>query len=109
MPIPIGCEQTCTDPQVIALMNNHLQLRKKMRVLEKGSGCGYHAAITSEQIGKQGFLVSVEIIDELKKMAEKNLQTQFNETYEARMKVILGNGTLCASEYGPFDRIYATA
>jgi len=108
--IPIGHGQTCSQPSMVALMTDLLELRKGMRVLEVGTGCGYHAAVSSEMVGLEGKVVSVEIIPELASMAYRHLRSYFGEEFDSRFRLIRGDGSMGAvEERVPFDRIYLTA
>lgn len=106
--LPIGLEQTCSQPSLIALMTKALELQEGMKVLEIGTGCGYHAAITAELLGEKGKLVTMEYLPELKTLGENNLRQHFPD-FEQRIRVIEGDGSLGFPEEAPFDRIYFTA
>jgi protein-L-isoaspartate(D-aspartate) O-methyltransferase len=105
--VDIGYGQTCSQPSVIALMDDILRLRRDMKVLEIGSGCGYHAAITSHLIGEEGKLITIEYIPGLAGLADINLRKHFRDA-KKRTKVIHGDGSIGFSEEAPFDRIYLT-
>ncbi|MBW2987953.1 class I SAM-dependent methyltransferase [Candidatus Woesearchaeota archaeon] len=110
IPLPIGYEQTCSQPSMVAFMCDELELQPGMKVLEVGTGCGYHAAIASELVSPGGKVVSIEIIPELHKFAKENLIAYFGEReFHNRFKLICGDGSMGAPEEGPFDRIYLTA
>jgi len=106
--VNIGYRQTCSQPSIVALMNDILDLRRGMKILEIGSGCGYHAAITSHLIGEKGKLITIEYVPELAKLAEANLRKHFGDGFEKRLKVVHGDGSVGFPEEAPFDRIYLT-
>jgi len=104
-PVPIGDNQTCSQPSMVAAMATMLELRPGHRVLEVGTGCGYSAAVTARLISPGGSLLSYEIVPELATLAERNL-SRFE--FDADIKLVCGDG----SEGAPgqdFDRIYLTA
>lgn len=109
LPLGIGYGQTCSAPSMVGFMCDILELEEGMRVLEIGSGSGYHAAVTSRIIGIEGKLFSIEYILELKELAERNLRGHFLEEFDKRIAVIHGDGSIGLKDEAPFDRIYLTA
>lgn len=107
--LPIGYGQTCSQPHIVALMTDMLELKEGMKVLEIGTGCGYHAAVTSEMVGKKGKVTSIECVPELAELGKTNLKANFGKEFEKRFNLILGDGSEGAMQYAPFDRIYLTA
>src|SRR5690349_10864507 len=67
-PLPIGCGKTISQPFIVALMTDLLDLRRDDRVLEIGTGLGYQAAILAELAGT---VYSVEMIEDLAKAARE--------------------------------------
>lgn len=108
IPLPIGFEQTCSKPSLIAFMNDMLQLEKDYNVLEIGAGCGYHAAITSEMVGQRGKVTTLEIVPELTELAKINLEKHF-KGLDSRVVVLNKDGSKGYKENAPYDRIYLTA
>ena len=106
MPLPIGRDATCTMPSLVALMADLLELQDGQNVLEIGTGCGYHAAVTKHLIGS-GRLTSVEIVPEMHKMAKTNLQRHFKSP--DGIELICGDGSVGCASNGPYQRIYFTA
>ncbi|AAB91197.1 protein-L-isoaspartate O-methyltransferase [Archaeoglobus fulgidus] len=104
-PLPIGYGQTISAPHMVAIMCELLDLREGERVLEIGTGCGYHAAVTAEIVGKRGLVVSVERIPELAEIAKRNLSALGYEN----VVVIVGDGSLGYEPMAPYDKIYVTA
>lgn len=101
-PIPIGEAQTISQPYIVALMSECLDLTGQEKVLEIGTGSGYQAAILAE-LAKEVY--SIERFEVLSKRA----QTVLNELSYANIKIKVGDGTLGWLEAGPFDRIIVTA
>ncbi len=101
-PLPIGEGQTISQPYIVALMTELLELGKGDRVLEVGTGSGYQAAILAA-MGCEVY--SIEIIEELCKQAGKNLGTAGIEG----VSVIHGDGYFGLPEKAPFDGIIVTA
>ena len=87
-------------------MNEALELRPGLRVLEIGSGSGYHAATIAEQIGPDGRVFTVERAPELVKIARENLQ---RSGYSDRVVLVQGDGSLGYPDRAPYDRILVTA
>ncbi len=108
-PVDIGYGQTCSSPSTVALIADLLELQRGMRVLEIGSGCGYHAAVTAELVGAEGRVVTMERIPQLVGLARRNLAEQFQNGISRRVRVAYGDGSAGLQEEGLFDRIYVTA
>src|SRR4029078_3751432 len=70
-PLPIGYDQTISQPYVVAFMTEQLGPKPSERVLEIGSGSGYHAAILAELVAD---VYTIEIVEPLAKSAEATLQ-----------------------------------
>jgi protein-L-isoaspartate(D-aspartate) O-methyltransferase len=101
-PLPIGCNKTISQPFIVALMTDLLDLQPADRVLEIGTGLGYQAAILSALV-KQVY--SVEIIEELAQQAKRRLAQQGCANVQLR----LGNGFYGWPEHAPYDKIIVTA
>ncbi len=101
-PLPIGEQQTISQPYIVALMTEALELLGTEKVLEIGAGSGYQAAILAE-LAAQVF--SIERIPALASRARRNLESlrYFN------VKIKVGDGTLGWPEEAPFDAIIVTA
>ncbi|MCD6170590.1 MAG: protein-L-isoaspartate(D-aspartate) O-methyltransferase [Candidatus Latescibacteria bacterium] len=100
-PLPIGEGQTISQPYIVALMTEALELNAGDRVLEVGTGSGYHAAVLSE-IAKEVY--TIEIIESLGRRAEERLKRLGYKN----VKVRIGDGYLGWQEYAPFDAIIVT-
>jgi protein-L-isoaspartate(D-aspartate) O-methyltransferase len=101
-PLPIGHDQTISQPFVVALMTELLDLQPDDRVLEVGTGSGYQAAVLAEVAGK---VYSIEVIPELAARAAVALGSQGYANVELRT----GDGGLGWPEQAPFDAIIVTA
>ena len=101
-PLPIGYGQTISQPYIVALMTELLNLKAGDKVLEIGTGSGYQAAVLSE-ITKEVY--TVEIIEELGKSAKKRLKDLGYKSIRCK----IGDGYYGWKEYAPFDRIMVTA
>ena len=101
-PLPIGEKQTISQPYMVALMTEAMELKGKERVLEIGSGSGYQTAILAEMAGE---VFSVERIRSLAIRARKLLYDlgYFN------VEIKIFDGTYGWAEKGPFDTIIVTA
>jgi protein-L-isoaspartate(D-aspartate) O-methyltransferase len=99
-PLPIGFGQTISQPYIVALMTESLEIKKNEKVLEIGTGSGYQSAILAELTDK---VYSVEIIEELGKRADRVLKSL---GYKVRIKI--GDGYNGWEEYAPFDAIIVT-
>lgn len=101
-PLPIGEGQTISAPHMVATMTDLLAPDPGDRVLEIGTGCGYHAAVTSEVIDP-GTVYSVEVEPELARTARDRLDRL---GYDVRVRV--GDGFAGWPEHAPYDGAYLT-
>jgi len=101
-PVPIGEGQTISQPYIVALMTECLDLKGEEKVLEIGTGSGYQAAILAELVRE---VYTVERFEVLAKGAE----SVFNELGYKNITIKVSDGTLGWTEAAPFDRIIITA
>jgi len=101
-PLPIGWNQTISQPYIVALMTELLDLEPGEKVLEIGSGSGYQAAVLAELTGP---VFTIEIVPQLAEMAESNLRA---EGYD-QVQVRAGDGYRGWPEEAPFQGIIVTA
>jgi len=101
-PLPIGHGQTISQPLIVALMTDLLQLKEGDQVLEIGTGSGYQAAVLAEIVKS---VYSIEIIEPLGKEAVERLKSLGYGNVEVR----LGDGYYGWLEAAPFDAIIVTA
>lgn len=101
-PLPIGEQQTISQPYIVAFMTEALELTGQEKVLEIGTGCGYQAAILAELAPE---VCSVERLHSLATRARRILESlrYFN------VKIKVGDGTLGWPEEAPFQAIIVTA
>jgi protein-L-isoaspartate(D-aspartate) O-methyltransferase len=100
-PLPIGEGQTISQPYIVALMTELLELKGEEKVLEVGTGSGYQAAVLAE-LAKEVY--SVEIVEKLASSAEKLLL----ELGYKNIMVKAGDGYLGWPQAAPFDAIIVT-
>ncbi|MET1127824.1 MAG: protein-L-isoaspartate O-methyltransferase [Thermoproteota archaeon] len=112
-PLLIGLGQTISAPHMVALMTELAELEVGMKVLEVGTGSGYHAAVLAEVVApsdadreRWGHVYSIERLPELAERARSNLE---RAGYSDRVTVLVGDGTLGYPERAPYDRIVVTA
>jgi protein-L-isoaspartate(D-aspartate) O-methyltransferase len=101
-PLPIGEDQTISQPYIVALMTQWAEVRPGDRVLEVGTGSGYQAAVLAELAEK---VFSIEIRPELARQAAALLK----ELGYGRVQVKSGDGYQGWPEAAPFDAILVTA
>ena len=101
-PLPIGFEKTVSQPYIVALMTDLLELTPEHVVLEIGAGAGYQAAVVAQLASR---VYTVEIIEELATSAERRLK----RLGYANVEVHVGNGYYGWAEHGPYDKIIVTA
>jgi protein-L-isoaspartate(D-aspartate) O-methyltransferase len=100
-PLPIGYGQTISQPYIVALMTEALQLKAGAKVLEIGTGSGYQAAVLSELTPR---VFTIEIIHALGEEARQRLQRLGYHTVRVR----IGDGYFGWPEEAPFDGIIVT-
>jgi len=100
-PLPIGEGQTISQPYIVALMTELLELKGDEKVLEIGTGSGYQAAVLAELCKE---VYSIEIICVLARKAEKVLLEQGY----TNIHVFCGDGYIGKEEFAPFDGIIVT-
>jgi protein-L-isoaspartate(D-aspartate) O-methyltransferase len=103
-PLSLGYGQTISAPSMVAIMCSILDIRDGQKVLEVGTGWGYHAAVMSLLAGS-GVVYTVERIPELAGRARALLK----ELGYDNVKVIVGDGSEGLPEFAPYDRISVAA
>ena len=100
-PLPIGYDQTISQPYIVAFMTEQLRPKESDRVLEIGSGSGYQAAILAELVGE---VYTIDIVEPLAKSAEATLQRLgYNNVH-----IKVGDGYKGWPEEAPFDAVIVT-
>ena len=100
-PLPIGHGQTISQPYIVALMTEHLQVKAGDKILEVGSGSGYQSAVLSELTP---FVFTIEIVEPLHKLATRRYKQHEYKTIQTRF----GDGYNGWPEQAPFDGIIVT-
>ena len=101
-PLPIGFDKTISQPLMVAVMTDLLELKADDAVLEIGTGLGYQSAVLAELAGR---VYTVELIDELAQRAVQRLKREGYTNVEVRV----GNGYFGWPEHAPFDKVIVTA
>ena len=101
-PLPIGFDQTISQPYIVAFMTEVLKVEQQHSVLEIGTGCGYQSAVLSS-LAKH--VISLERIKELAESAQRRLR----KLDYSNVDVVHGNGWNGYIQKAPFDRIIVTA
>lgn len=100
--LPIADNQTISQPYIVALMTELLELQPAFKVLEIGTGCGYQTAVLAEIVEQ---VYTVEIIENL----AKDAQQRFNTFGYQNIHLKIGNGYYGWQEYAPYDGILVAA
>ncbi len=101
-PLPIGYDKTISQPFIVALMTDLLDLQAGDRVLDVGTGLGYQAAILAKLVER---VYTVEILEELADSARRRLAEQ--KAINVEMQI--GDGSKGWAEHAPFDKILVAA
>ncbi len=100
-PLPIGEGQTISQPYIVALMTQSLNLQKDDKVLEIGTGSGYQTAILAELGGQ---VYTIEVFESL----SRNAQAILEKLGYANIHFKIGDGTVGWEEYAPYRKIMGT-
>jgi protein-L-isoaspartate(D-aspartate) O-methyltransferase len=101
-PLPIGQRQTISQPYIVALMTELVELKGEEKVLEVGTGSGYQAAILAQ------LAEMVYTVERITELAEKAKEV-FEELEIENIQVIERDGSAGLPEFAPFDAIMVTA
>lgn len=101
-PLPVGEDQTISQPYIVALMTEILDITPEDRILEIGTGSGYQSAILAE-LAKE-----VNSIERFQVLAKRSQDLLLELGYK-NIKIKTGDGTLGWQEYAPYDAIIITA
>lgn len=102
MPLPIACGQTISQPSVVGLMTQALEVQPRDKVLEVGTGSGYQAAILS-QLARRVYTV------ERHRRLVTEARAIFDELNLTNITAMIGDGSHGLPDQAPFDRIIVTA
>jgi protein-L-isoaspartate(D-aspartate) O-methyltransferase len=100
--LPMADNQTISQPYIVALMTELLELQPAFKVLEIGTGCGYQTAVLAEIVDQ---VYTVEIIENLAKDARRRLNTFGYQNIHLK----IGNGYYGWQEHAPYDGILVAA
>jgi protein-L-isoaspartate(D-aspartate) O-methyltransferase len=101
-PAPIGEKQTISQPYIVALMSELLELKGREKILEIGTGSGYQAAVLGELAER---VYSIERLPAIAKRARKVL----DDLKYTNIMITVGDGTYGWNEHSPYDGIIVTA
>jgi len=101
-PLPIGCNQTISQPYMVAFMLEHLDLHSNHKVLEIGTGSGYQTALLAELSSD---VYTIDRLPELTESAKKRLEKSGYHSIHYNS----GDGSLGWKEFAPYDRIIVSA
>ena len=102
MPLPIACGQTISQPSVVGLMTQALDVQPRHKVLEVGTGSGYQAAILA-QLARRVYTVDRHAA------LTRPVRRMFELADVSNVTVVTGDGSFGLPEQAPFDRIIVTA
>jgi len=104
--LPIGFNQTISQPLVVAFMLELLEPAKGDKILDVGSGSGWTTALLAEIVGEKGKVISLEIVPQLKEFGQRNVAK-----YDSikNVEFICADGSKGWEKYMPYDKILASA
>lgn len=108
IPLPIGHGQTISQPLTVAFMLELLDPCKGNRILDVGSGSGWTTALLSHIVGKSGHVTAVEIIKDLCKQGEKNVE-KFGFVSDGISSFHCADASKGYAPDAPYDRILVSA
>ena len=104
-PLPIGHNQTISQPLTVAFMLELLQPKPDEKILDIGSGSGWQTALLAAIVGAKGKVIAIERIPELKRFGDKNISKYKFKNVET----VLGDGTRGYKKFAPYDKIVVAA
>ncbi|MDP2703716.1 MAG: protein-L-isoaspartate(D-aspartate) O-methyltransferase [bacterium] len=105
--LPIGHEQTISQPLVVAFMLELLEPKKGEKILEIGSGSGWQTALLADIVGTKGKITAIERIPELTQEAKKHLARY--PRLKTRFEMLDGDASKGYEPNAPYDKIIAAA
>jgi protein-L-isoaspartate(D-aspartate) O-methyltransferase len=112
-PLPIGFDQTISQPLTVAFMLELLQPKPNDKILDVGSGSGWTTALLAEIAGKRGRVFALEIIPELCKFGEENVRKYFSvgtgRSPVPTTKFLCADGSRGYPPEAPYDKILVSA
>jgi protein-L-isoaspartate(D-aspartate) O-methyltransferase len=107
-PLPIGFNQTISQPLTVAFMLELLEPKPNEKILDVGSGSGWTTALLAYLVGENGRVIGLERIPELVALSEKNI-SKYNFIKKGIVEIINSDGTKGYRKEAPYDRIIAGA
>ncbi|MEM4571421.1 MAG: protein-L-isoaspartate O-methyltransferase [Nanopusillaceae archaeon] len=108
--VPLFDDVTISQPYVLALMLDELEILEELKILEIGTGSGFSTALLSYLVGRNGKIISIEINEKAYKYATLKLEDLVNKKIISKnFEIILGNGYYGYEKYKPYDRIICHA
>jgi len=102
--LPIGFNQTISQPLVVAFMLELLEPKEGEKILDIGSGSGWTTTLLAYCVSLKGKVIAIEIIPELKEFGENNVK-KYNFIKKGIVKFILKDGKLGYEKEAPYDKI----
>ena len=106
--LPIGYDQTISQPLVVAFMLEKLEPKAGEKILDVGSGSGWTTALLSHIVGQKGRVIGLEIIKGLKEFGEKNI-SKYNFIKQGITEFHLTDGREGWKKEAPYDKILCSA
>lgn len=106
--LPIGKGQTISQPLVVAFMLELLEPKKGEKILDVGSGSGWTSALLAEIVGKEGKVISLDIVPDLVEFGKKNAD-KYDFVKNGIAEFICADGSKGYEKEAPFDKILASA
>lgn len=108
VPLPIGHGQTISQPLTVAFMLELLRPKPDDKILDIGSGSGWTTALLAKIVGEKGKVFGIEIIPELCKFGEENVE-KYNFIKKGTAKILCISGSKGYKEGAPYDKILVSA
>lgn len=106
--LPIGYNQTISQPLTVAFMLEQLQPKPGQKILDIGSGSGWTTALLADIVSQRGKVIAIEIVPELKEFGEKNV-AKYNFIEKGIAEFICVDGSKGYKKEAPYDKILASA
>jgi len=107
-PLPIGFNQTISQPLTVAFMLELLEPKPNEKILDVGSGSGWTTALLAYLVGENGRVIGLERIPDLVALSEKNI-SKYNFIKKGMVEIINSDGAKGYRKEAPYDRIIAGA
>ena len=106
-PLPIGLDQTISQPLTVAFMLELLMPQPGEKILDVGTGSGWQITLLAHAVGEKGKVIGIERIEALKRTAGRNINKY--KDLRSRIKIFLNDGSKGYEEEAPYDKIIAAA